>query len=156
MTDTPTNVVDQIARDEGFRGTLYDDATGEPIVPGSVVKGHPTIGYGFALDVAPLSEAECKLIVANRVDEIRRMIFLRVPVLGWDAWPESNARRAVLINMAYQIGVSGLFEFKEMFAAIERADFAAAADAMLASKWAQRTPERAARLAQQMRTGQWV
>ena len=38
---------------------------------------------------------------------------------------------------------------------IERGEYADAAKNMLASKWAQQTPERAARLSEQMKTGVW-
>jgi hypothetical protein len=35
----------QIMADEGLRLTVYDDATGKPIVASSRVVGNPTIGY---------------------------------------------------------------------------------------------------------------
>lgn len=42
MTNTLTT---QIMAHEGLRLTVYDDATGKPIVAGSRVVGNPTIGY---------------------------------------------------------------------------------------------------------------
>ena len=60
-------------------------------------------------------------------------------------------RRAVLLSMAYQMGVDGLMKFKNMWAAINRQDWDDAADQMLDSKWARQTPERAGRHARIMR-----
>ena len=47
--------------DEGVRLRVYDDATGEPLHPGMTLKGHPSIGYGRALDVNGISLKESKL-----------------------------------------------------------------------------------------------
>jgi lysozyme len=66
-----------------------------------------------------------------------------------------DARKAVLLNMAFQMGTDGLLGFKNTLALIRDGKYAEAADAMHASKWAQQTPLRAARLATQMRTGVW-
>lgn len=72
-------------------------------------------------------------------------------------WYDSldEARQGVLANMAFQMGVDGLLGFRNTLAMVERGEYAAAADGMMASKWAQQTPRRAARLSQQMRTGEW-
>lgn len=37
---------DQLERQESYRRFVYDDATGQEIVPGYTVQGNPTIGYG--------------------------------------------------------------------------------------------------------------
>src|SRR3990167_8909797 len=47
-----------LIRHEGMRLTAYDDATGKPIVAGTIAKGHPTIGVGRPLDVTGIAEAE--------------------------------------------------------------------------------------------------
>jgi lysozyme len=60
----------------------------------------------------------------------------------------------VLCDMAFNIGVSGLMQFRKMLAAIEANDFERAADEMKKSKWARQVPVRAAALERMMRTGQ--
>ena len=70
MTDLAKLVAD-LQPEEGFkkvggRPVLYDDATGAAIVPGYRLVGHPTAGYGFALDVSPLTEAESLPILVSR------------------------------------------------------------------------------------------
>lgn len=67
----------------------------------------------------------------------------------------NDQRKAVLLNMAFQMGVSGLLKFKNTLASVEAGDFEDAAARMLKSKWAQQTPVRAKEMAAQMRTGQW-
>lgn len=62
-------------------------------------------------------------------------------------------RAAVLLQMAYQMGVAGLLAFKNTLACAGNGDFAGAAANMLDSDWAKETPARAEREAEQMRTG---
>lgn len=62
-------------------------------------------------------------------------------------------RKAIVIAMAYQLGVSGTFGFKRMIAALWRLAYETAATEMLDSDWAKQTPARAKRMAEAMRTG---
>jgi lysozyme len=57
--------------------------------------------------------------------------------------------------MSFQLGIAGLLKFKSTLAFIEDGDFENASANMLKSLWAKQTPQRAKRLAEQMRTGQW-
>ena len=43
--------LDELGADEGIRMLVYDDATGRPIGPGTLVRGHPTIGIGTDSDL---------------------------------------------------------------------------------------------------------
>lgn len=65
----------------------------------------------------------------------------------------NDARQDVLVNMAYNMGWPKLSGFKRMIAAAAAGDFNAAAHEMLDSKWAPQVGARAARLAQQMKSG---
>ena len=60
----------ELTRDEGQLLTVYDDATGAAIKPGTSVKGHPTIGIGRALDVHGISAAEAAYLLGNDIDGI--------------------------------------------------------------------------------------
>jgi lysozyme len=66
-----------------------------------------------------------------------------------------DARRGVLVNMAYNLGVTGLLSFKKMLSAYKKGAFVEAAQHMLDSKWAKQVGDRAKRLAEQMRSGEW-
>ena len=65
----------------------------------------------------------------------------------------SAERQAIIISMAYQMGIEGVLKFKRTWTKIYLGDFNRAAYAMLQSKWATQTPNRARRHAETMRTG---
>ena len=67
----------------------------------------------------------------------------------------TEPRRAVLIGMAFQMGIGGLKGFKLTLAAVRDGRYSHAAALMLNSLWAKQTPKRAKTLARQMETGEW-
>ena len=139
-----------IVGDEGFRSLVYDDQTGAPIKPGVVVRGHPTIGYGWALDVSPITQDEALMILRNRYGAV----FVNLgTALEWFS-ALGPIRQAVLVCMAYQLGVAGLLGFHDMLHACQAGDFVGAAEAGLESVWAkEQSPARAQRLMAMLRTG---
>jgi len=142
-------VTDRLRQHEGWRSKVYDDATGLPIVPGSLVVGHPTIGYGRALDTNGINVDEGEILLQN--DVFPRYDAL-VAALPWVV-ELSSVRQGVLLEMAYQMGLSGLLTFKRTLAAVRWHHYTYASRSMLDSLWAKQTPARAARLAAIMRTG---
>jgi lysozyme len=138
-----TNLLDQLKRDEGFRAQPYKDS-----------EGVLTIGYGTNLDEG-IDRGEAEYLLANRAN-VKRMEVLRV--LPWVA-KLTEPRRAVLFNMAYNMGLGnskkGLLSFKNTLRLIETGEYAEAAKAMLDSKWAEQTGQRALRLSVQLNTGEW-
>ncbi|MBL4664245.1 MAG: hypothetical protein JKY22_12005 [Flavobacteriaceae bacterium] len=73
-----------------------------------------------------------------------------------DFWIElSGVRRAVLIDMAYNLGLSGLLKFRRMLAAMEVRDFDKAAIEMENSRWFNQVGNRSKRLQKMMITGDW-
>lgn len=139
-----------IKRHEGLRLTAYDDATGEPLRPGMTLKGHPTIGYGRALDVRGIDAAEAEILLA--VDLTKATAVAKE--FAGDAWQRmGEVRRAVLIDMAHNLGRGGLYWFARFRIALQDGDFVGAADEMRNSKWARQVGARAERLAEMMRTG---
>ena len=121
----------QLASDEGFRGQPYV-CTG----------GKVTIGYGFNLDDWPLTEAECLPILKSRAERVKADLANRIGCFY--ALPE--AAQDVLINMAYQMGVSGLLGFRRFLRALELRKYEDAYHEGMQSLWAQQTPNRARRL----------
>jgi lysozyme len=147
-----SKVLETIAREEGLRLFVYDDANGKAIKPGSVVLGHPTIGYGRALDTKGISQDEASLMRLNDQGEAEGTFADQE--LGW--WANlSTARQDVVALMVFQLGARGFREFKGMIEAIKAKDFTRAALEMLDSEWAKQTPARARRMAELMRTGRY-
>jgi lysozyme len=138
-----TKTTKQIKRHEGFVSNAYKDSL-----------GYLTIGYGRLIDKAKnggISESEAEYLLANDVNGVYEALNRSIP-----SFKQLNeARQGVLLNMAFQMGVHGLMQFKSTLNLIELGDYDAAADNMLKSLWASQTPNRANEMATQMRTGQW-
>lgn len=116
--------------------------------------GYLTIGIGRLIDKRKgggITAEESAYLFAN--DYARTLAEVRRRIHWFDRL--DPARQGVLLNMAFQLGVDGLLGFKNTLAMIERGDYAAAAQGMLHSLWAEQTPLRARRLSEQMRTGEW-
>lgn len=134
----------QLKGDEGVKPQAYQDHL-----------GFWTIGVGRLVDTrkpgSGLRPEEITFLLNNDIDDRINALGRRLPwFLQLDA-----ARQGVLLNMSFQLGVDGLLGFKNTLRLVERGDYAQAADNLLLSKWAQQTPERARRMAEQMRSGQW-
>ena len=134
----------QLRGDEGVKATVYKDHL-----------GYDTIGVGRLVDArkpgAGLKPHEIDYLLQNDIDERIEALTRRLP------WFQDldDARRGVLLNMSFQLGVDGLLGFKNTLAMVESGDYMGAARNMMQSKWADQTPARAARMAEQMRTGRW-
>lgn len=122
-------------------------------------KGIPTQGWGFRVgnpgDPLPtkamtLEEGEKRLDL--RINEIAAR-FERAPFRSFIR-ALNPVRRAVLVSMAYQLGITGLLGFTNLIKALDRLDFDAAAAEIMDSKAAREdAPKRFARNAIMMRTG---
>lgn len=134
----------QLRRDEGTRATAYKDSM-----------DFLTIGVGRLIDSrkpgAGLRPDEIEYLLRNDIND--RVQALRKALPWFDGL--SEARRGVLINMAFQLGTAGLLGFKSTLALIATGKYAEASDQMIKSKWATQTPARSKRLAEQMKTGEW-
>ena len=116
--------------------------------------GYLTIGYGRLIDRAKhggISEAEAEYLLQNDVSIVLSALHRNITFFDSLCVP----RQAVLVNMAFQMGIAGLLKFKKTLTLIEMGDYDGAADGMLKSLWAKQTPNRAAEMAEQMRTGKW-
>jgi len=121
------------------------------------VKAHPyrdtvgilTIGVGRNLEDVGLRQDEIALMLKNDIavadHEVRSL------VLGFDGLTEP--RKAVLVNMCFNMGKGRLSGFVKFLAAIAAQDWNEAASQMLQSKWATQVGGRAIRLAKMMREG---
>lgn len=143
------NIVDLIKKDEGLRLHVYDDATGEPVVKGYTLKGHPTIGYGRLLTKGrgiTLEEAQYFL------DRDLQETITELSQFDW--FNELDSIRAdVIMSMAFNMGLTRFLKFQNTIFAIKRKDWDTAADEILDSNAARQLPERYGRLADMMRTG---
>jgi lysozyme len=143
-------LVSEIVREETVRLTVYDDATGREIRPGSYVVGHPTIGVGRCIDTAGkgITSEESAYLLQNDIAQYMTQLSL----LPWFAKLDPVRQRAI-INMRHQLGMVGLLNFRMMIAALNDGEYTLAAQLGLKSAWASQTPGRARRMMTMIETG---
>jgi len=133
----------QLTRDEGTVLHAYQDHL-----------GFWTLGTGRLIDKRKgggITQEESVYLLNNDIEKRTAALKASLPWTGsLDA-----ARFGVLLNMSFQMGVEGLLAFKNTLSMVRQGQYAQAAIGMLNSKWAGQTPERALRLADQMKTGVW-
>lgn len=132
-----------IKSDEGRRLKPYEDTATPPRL---------TIGYGRNLTDKGISPAEALFMFHNDLDDAEISVNHALP------WAEklTPARYAVLISMAFNMGIYGLEQFHNFLRAAESGDYEDAARHMAASLWARQVPRRARRLVAMMRSGNWL
>jgi lysozyme len=134
----------QLLREEGAESCAYQDSL-----------GYWTIGVGRLIDSRKgggLSNDEINYLLDNDIKAKTREVLLALPWM-----PRlSEPRQAVLIGMAFQMGLKGLLQFKRTLGSVEDGQYVEAAEEMVKSRWAMQTPKRAYRMAQQMETGEWT
>ncbi len=127
----------QLPQDEGRKAMPYNDS-----------EGIPTVGIGRNLQNG-LSGDEIDYLFANdlrKADAGARGLYPSFDAL-------SANRKAVLVNMCFNLGPARLAGFVKMRDAVESGDFNRAAAEMLSSKWATQVGQRAQRLAKMMKDG---
>ena len=133
---------EDLIRDEGIRLKPYRDEV-----------GRLTIGVGRNLDDVGITYNEAMMMLDH--DMAVAEVELR------KAKPElmcsdvlSHERKDVLINMAFNMGITKVLKFERMWKALDMHNYAAASDEMLDSIWAGQVGPRAVRLAKIMKVGQ--
>ena len=108
--------------------------------------GYWTIGVGRLIDErrgGGLSDDEIDYLLANDISRVVDALSVRLSFWG----SLTDHQQMALCNMAFQLGVSGLLNFRRMLAALEAGDVVAARREALDSRWALQTPKRAQEVA---------
>jgi len=140
------NLLNQLRRHEGLR-----------LDPYKCSEGYLTIGYGRNIETNGISEAEAEFMLLNDLVACESELKNE----GWYNQLDET-RRAVVLNMAFNLGKPKLMQFKKFIGALSDDDYETASKEMVTgsdgvspSKWASQVGSRAYELADQMRTGQW-
>lgn len=134
----------QLIRDEGDVPYAYQDSL-----------GYLTIGVGFLIDKRKggrLPDAVRDFWLDYEISKTTSELERRLPFFS----KLSQVRKDTLINMAFNLGVNGLLNFKITIQLMAVGMHAAAAAEMLNSRWAQQVGQRANRLSQQWREDRYV
>jgi len=127
-------LVEDIKKEEGYRSSVYLDTLQKP-----------TIGYGFLIDTLELQEDICELILMRKLEKLIKSI--KFNFKWFDDMPDKV--QDVIINMCYQLGVSGVSKFKKTIQLMKNKQWDRASVEMLDSKWGrEQTPQRAKRLSE--------
>lgn len=111
---------------------------GEVLTPYKDSRGILTIGVGHNLEMG-ISKAASDFIFKEDMDKAEALLNERCPVF---AKLDAN-RQIVLIDLCFNLGISGLLGFKKMLAALNEGNWNKAAAELMNSKYAKQVPNRA-------------
>lgn len=125
--------IDRLVRNtkdhEGFRSKVYTDSL-----------GFETVGYGFTIKDLVLPEGVSSTLL--RIILMERVIKLQEKLDWFNSMP--NVVQEVIVEMTYQMGISGFLKFKKTIAFMKKKQFKKASLEMLRSQWAEKqSPNRA-------------
>ena len=130
------SLIDSIKEHEGYVGVVYKDSL-----------GIDTIGYGFAIKDLELDEDICEIILARKLKNLQDMVKIKFKWYGYMP-PEI---KDVVMEMCYQLGVTGFSKFRKTIAYLQNKQFHDASEEMLDSLWAKQTPNRAKELSNRVK-----
>ena len=133
----------QLIADEGCVLHAYQDSL-----------GYWTIGVGHLIDPRLGGSIPATIAYALLDYDINRTVLELNEALPWISRLDP-VRQAVVINMCFNMGLTRLLKFRRTLAALERGDWAAAAQGMKESLWSKQVGQRAVRLRTMVETGRW-
>jgi len=136
-----TRLKQQLIRHEGLRLKPYTDTVGKL-----------TIGVGRNLTDVGISKDEAYYLLDN---DIHTVIVEVNKTWPWVA-NLVPARRDVIYNMAFNMGVPTLAQFQKFLLAAREGQLVKAKAELLNSRWAQQVKTRADELVRQYETGEYV
>lgn len=130
------NLIDSIKNHEGFRSRVY-----------KCTAGFDTIGYGACIKDLEIDEDIAEMILIRQIHKLEKRV---AETFDWyDKCPEKI--QDVIVEMCFQIGVSGFMKFKKTIQYASNNDWANMSVEMLDSKWARSdSPNRAKTLAKRV------
>ena len=129
-------IIKDIKKHEGYEPKVY-----------KCTEGYDTIGYGFAIKDLVLDKDVADLILMKKLHKLLQRIVIAFP------WFKdiNDTAKAVIVNMCYQLGLSGFSKFKKTIYLLETEQYEEASVEMLDSLWAKQTPNRAKELSEKLR-----
>ena len=124
-------LLERIKHHEGFRSKVYQ-----------CTEGYDTIGFGFAIKDLVLDEDIAEMILMRKLEDLMKRIG---KTFSWWKSADSDVKD-VVVEMCFQLGVSGFSKFKKTINHLENKRYGKASVEMLDSRWAKQTPNRAIEL----------
>ena len=131
------SIEDQLILHEGLR-----------LKPYRCTEGKLTIGVGRNLDDRGINKAEALYMLDTDIKLVKG-------ALGYQWCHDMDpVRKKVIIDMVFNLGLSGFLQFQKMIKALQTGDYLTASKEMLDSKWANQVGSRAVRLSKMLMTGE--
>jgi lysozyme len=130
------SLIDSIKQHEGYVGVVYKDSL-----------GIDTIGYGFAIKDLELDTDVCDIILERKLKNLEDRVNLK---FSWYKYMPQEIKDVVM-EMCYQLGVTGVSKFKKTLAYLQDKRWEEASVEMLDSLWAKQTPNRAKELSNRVK-----
>jgi len=129
-------LVQDLILDEGLKTDPYEDTVGKL-----------TIGVGRNLTDRGITKPEAMFLLTNDIEIVEAELDAR---LAWWRDMPDDVQRA-LANLAFNMGVPTLLNFRKALSALRQRDFDTAADEFLQSRWAGQVGLRARRVTELVR-----
>ena len=130
------SLINSIKQHEGYVGVVYKDSL-----------GIDTIGYGFAIKDLELDRDICDIILKRKLKALEDRVNLK---FSWYKYMPQEIKDVVM-EMCYQLGVTGVSKFKKTLAYLQDKRWEEASIEMLDSLWARQTPNRAKELSNRVK-----
>ena len=128
---------------EGLSLYCYDDSL-----------GFKTIGYGRCIDKRKgdgITQEEAQYLLQNDINKCE----MELAHFSWFMQMDS-IRQDVIVELCFNIGLTGVLKFLQMIASIEKKDYEAASMHLLNSEWASQVgPNRSENMAKRLETGSY-
>ena len=137
-------LIEMLKRHEGMKTHAYKCS-----------EGKITVGVGRNIDKQGgigLSEDEIEYLLQN---DIERVIVELSSEYEWFSYLD-DVRKDVMINIAFNLGITRLRGFKKALAAMESGDYKTASTEFLDSRWAKQVGGRALELSDILAVGSYV
>ena len=122
---------------------------GLKLKPYKCTAGKLTIGVGRNIEDVWITKEEALALLENDIERVVGEIGSR---FEWFAGL-SDARKEVIVNMVFNLGINGFSKFKNTIDFISTGQYAQAAIEMVESKWADQVGNRAKELSRMMLEG---
>lgn len=122
---------------------------GLKLKPYKCTAGKLTIGVGRNIEDVGITKEEALALLENDIERVVGEIGSR---FEWFAGL-SDARKEVIVNMVFNLGINGFSKFKNTIDFISTGQYAQAAIEMVESKWADQVGNRAKELSRMMLEG---
>ena len=138
-------LMESVKQHEGYRNKVYLDTLGKR----TVGVGHLCTEDWWEDDKEYEEEFLMKILEEDLQEAIEGASTL---MLQHDCSDIDEKAHEILIEMVFQLGMTGVSKFKNMWRALSEHNYTGASYEMLDSKWAKQTPNRAKSMAELMKS----